>query len=103
MDSSWRSTHRCKIVIIIKLKPIFDDVSQSKMTFPLIRSDTYLERGYHSVHCGLTARRVRSRAHLLKSGRETTTGLNECLPLHAEATKRKRTCGLHAGIVQSLL
>lgn len=31
--------------------------------------------GYPSVHCGLTASRVRSRAHLLKSGGKMT-GLN---------------------------
>lgn len=32
--------------------------------------------GYPSVHCGLTASRVRSRAHLLKSGEKRMTRLN---------------------------
>lgn len=37
----------------------------------------YLE----SVHCGLTASRVRSRAHLLKSGSKMTgLKVSECLP-----------------------
>lgn len=59
--------------------------------------------GYASVHWGLTASRVRSRAHLLKTGRKMTgLKVSECLSVDTEALKKCK-CGLHAGVVQSLL
>lgn len=60
----------------------------------------YLECLYPSVHCGLTASRMRSRAHLLKSGR-MITGLNagKCLSVDTQKAKERQmwlTCWYRA-------
>lgn len=62
----------------------------------------YLECLYPSVHCGLTASRMRSRAHLLKSGRMITGlnagGGNAFLLTHKKAKERQMglTCWYRA-------